>query len=51
MAEINDLIQLLVKLLMTFLYGEQIHTDIEEKYPCKSEFWMCTEYAERVKDY
>ena len=47
----NDVMQLLVKLLMNSLYGEQIRKDIEEKYACKSELWMLTEYDERVKDY
>ena len=43
--------ELLVNLLMNFLYGEQMRKDIEEKYSCKSEYWMCTEYDERVEDY
>ena len=43
--------QLLVKLLMNSLYGENIRKDIEEKFACKSEAWMMTEYDERVKDY
>ena len=43
--------QLLVKLIMNSLYGEQIRTDIEESYQCKSEYWMETEYDERVLDY
>ena len=43
--------QLLVKLLMELLYGENIRRDIEEKFTCKSEMWMMTEYDERVKDY
>ena len=43
--------QLLVKLLMNSLYGENIRKDIEEKFACKSEMWMQTEYDERVKDY
>ena len=47
----NDVMQLLVKLLMNSLYGEQIRKDIEEKFACKSEMWMETEYDERVKDY
>ena len=49
--ENNDVMQLLVKLLMNSLYGEQIRKDIEEKFACKSEYWMQTEYDERVKDY
>ena len=47
----NEVMQLLVKLLMNALYGEQIRKDIEEKFACKSEMWMETEYDERVKDY
>ena len=47
----NDVMQLLVKLLMNCLYGENIRKDIEEKFSCKSETWMQTEYDERVKDY
>ena len=47
----NDVMQLLVKLLMNSLYGEQIRKDIEEKFACKSEYWMQKEYDERVKDY
>ena len=46
-----DVMQLLVKLLMNSLYGENIRKDIEEKFACKSEMWMQTEYDERVKDY
>ena len=47
----NDVMQLLVKLLMNSLYGEKIRKDIEEKFACKSELWMQTEYDEKVKDY
>ena len=43
--------QLLVKLLMNSLYGENIRKDIEERFTCKSEMWMHTEYDERIKDY
>ena len=49
--ENNDVVQLLVKLLMNSLYGENIRKDIEEKFACKSEYWMQTDYDERVKDY
>ena len=49
--ENNDVMQLLVKLLMNSLYGENIRKDIEEKFVCKSEMWMETEYDERVTDY
>ena len=47
----KEVMELLVKLLMNSLYGEQIRKDIEEKFACKSEMWMQTEYDERVKDY
>ena len=47
----NDVMQILVKFLMNSLYGEDIRKDIEEKFSCKSEMWMQTEYDERVKDY
>ena len=36
---------------MNSLYGENIRKDIEEKFACKSEMWMQTEYDERTKDY
>ena len=47
----SDVMQLLVKLLINSLYGEKIRKDIEEKFACKSEAWMMSEYDERVKDY
>ena len=49
--ENNDVMQLLVKLLMNSLYGENIRKDNEQKFACKSEAWMMTGYDERVKDY
>ena len=49
--ENNDVMQFLVKLSRTSLYGENIRKDIEEKFACKSEAWMMTEYDEGVKDY
>ena len=49
--ENNDVMQLLVKLIMNTLYGEQIRKDIEESYECKSEAWMMTEFDEIVLDY
>ena len=49
--ENNDVMQLLVKLLMNALYGEEIRKDIEEKFTCESEAWMMTQYDERIKDY
>ena len=36
---------------MNSLYGENISKDIEEKFACKSEAWMMTEYDDRIKDY
>ena len=49
--ENNDVMQLLKKLLLNSLYGENIRKDIEEKFACKLEYWMQSEYDERVKDY
>ena len=49
--ENNDVMQLIVKLLMNSLYGEQIRKDIEEKFACKSEAWMMSDNDERVRDY
>ena len=49
--ENNYFMQLLVKLLLNSLYGENIRKDMEEKFACKSEAWMMSEYDERVKDY
>ena len=49
--ENNDNLQLLVKLIMNSLDGEQTRKDIEESYECKSEAWMMAEYDERVLDF
>ena len=49
--ENNDVMQLLVKLIMSSLYGEQFRKDVEDSYKCKSEMWIMTEYDERVLDY
>ena len=49
--ENNEVMQLLVKLIMNSLYGEQMRKYIEESYQCKSEMLMMTEYDERVLDY
>ena len=49
--ENNDVMQLLVKLLMNSLYGENIRKDFEEKFACKSEAWMHSEFDKKVKDY
>ena len=43
--------QLLVKLFMNSLYGEEIRKDITDSCECKSETWMMTEYDEGVLDY
>ena len=43
--------QLLVKMIMNSLYGEQIRKDVEGSFECKSEHWMLTDYVERVFDY
>ena len=43
--------QLLVKLLMNSLYGENIRKDTDKKFAFKSEAWMMSEYDELVKDY
>ena len=40
-----------MKLIINSLFGEQIRKDIEEKFACKSENWMMSEYDERVKNY
>ena len=40
--------QLLVKILMNSLYGEQTREDIEKTFDCKSEYWMMSEYDEGV---
>ena len=49
--ENNDVMQVLVKLIMNSLYGEQIIKDFDESYHCKPETWMMSEYDERVLDY
>ena len=36
---------------MNSLHGENLRKIIEEKFACKSEAWMMSEYDERVKDY
>ena len=47
----DEVMHLLVNLLMNILYGEQIGKDFEEKFACKSEAWMMSEYDERNIDY
>ena len=49
--ENNEVMQLLIKLIMSSLYGEFLRKDILESYQCKSEMWMTTEYDERILDY
>ena len=43
--------QLLVKLIMKSVYGENKRKDIEENFACKSEAWMMSKYDERVEDH
>ena len=47
----KNLMQTLVKLIMTSLYGVQVRKDIDQYYKCKSEQWMQTEFDENVLDY
>ena len=42
-SEKNDLLQRLVNLVISSLYGLQIREDIKESYYCKSKNWMKTE--------
>ena len=49
--ENKKVMQLLVKLIINSLYGEFLWKDVLERYQCKSEMWMMTEYDERVLDY
>ena len=49
--EINDVMQLLVRLIMISLHRGQIRKVIEGCYQCESEKWMLTEYDERFFDY
>ena len=46
-----DVMQLLVKFLLNSLYGENIRKDFEEKFACKPQAWMMSEYDEQVNDY
>ena len=43
--------ELLAKLFLNSLYGEQIREYIVEQYACKSEYWRWTENDERVTRY
>ena len=47
----NEVMQLLVILIMNAFYGEFLRKDNLASYQCKSEFWMMTEYDERILDY
>ena len=49
--ENNDVKQILLEIIMNSFYGEQIRKHIGEKFACKSEYWMMSEYDERVKEY
>ena len=49
--EKNDVMQVSVELIMNSLYGETTRRDIGEKFACKSEAWMMSEYDEKVEDY
>ena len=49
--ETNGVLHFWGKLLIYSLYGENIRKDNEEGFAGKSEFWMISEYDERVKDY
>ena len=49
--ENNDVIQLLVKLILNSIYGEQLRKDIEERYSFESKHWIQTECDEREIDY
>ena len=46
-----EVMHLPVNLLLNSLFGEQILKDIEEKFACKSDYWMMSEHDQRVKDY
>ena len=49
--EKNDLMQWLVNLIISSLYGVQIRRDNNESYYCKSEIWLKTEFDENVLIY
>ena len=46
----NDLMQGSVKVILNSLYGMVIRKDLNERYKCKSEHWMQTEYDHNVLD-
>ena len=49
--ENEDVMQLLVNLLIKSLYGEQTREVMEEKFACKSEYWMKNKCDEKFKEY
>ena len=49
--ENSEVMQLLVKLLMNSLYGEEISRIFEENFAGKSEHWMMSENDRKRKDY
>ena len=50
-GEHNDLMQGLVKLVMSGIYGVQIRKDIDQSDKCKSQHWIEIEYDDNVLDY
>ena len=38
-------------MVLNSLFGKIIRKDIEERFACKSDYWMMREYDERVKHY
>ena len=42
---------LFVELLTSSLYGEELLKKTEEKFVCKSEYWMLSEYDDCVKGF
>ena len=49
--KLNIFMQMLVKLIMSSLYSEQLRKAIEKTFSCRSEISMMTEYDELVLDY
>ena len=49
--ENNNVMQFLVKVSLNSLYGENTRKVVDESFACNSEYWMMSEYGERVKDY
>ena len=47
----NEVMQLLVILVLNALYGELLRKDVLERYECKSEDRMRSEYDGRILDY